>query len=113
LIADQASIASYLAPTPAPESTVPGDVGGFILAVDADFDAEDRDPDRAEESPGFDGSLRVLGSLLWDDLAALMAMQTQGLEELWGLAMDHPLKIYVGPVTGAQQRSWKSAGEAQ
>ncbi|KAL6857558.1 hypothetical protein ACO1O0_004998 [Amphichorda felina] len=89
LTADKAVIDSYLNPTPGQ--------GGFILAIDTDFDSNDVDSSRSDESPGYNGTLRILGSLLWDDVSALMLMQTQYLEELWPLAMNHPRQVYEGP----------------
>ncbi|KAK6822719.1 hypothetical protein PG987_014264 [Apiospora arundinis] len=87
-----------------------GDVGPFIKAVDAVFDRHDL-AFRSDESPGFDGTLRVLGSLVWDDVGALSLTQTQGLAELWPLAMEHPLEIYVGPVVQKQANAWRTMGK--
>jgi hypothetical protein len=108
LVADEASINSYVRPIPEPPARLlpSGDFGGFILAVDQDFDAT-KPREREEESPGYDGTLRVLGSVLWDDLSALVVLQTQHLEDLWPLALDHPLGVYVGPVVKKQVISWR------
>ncbi|KAJ8129940.1 hypothetical protein O1611_g3691 [Lasiodiplodia mahajangana] len=95
LMVDEASVASYLNPTT--ESSPPGDAGGFVCAVEADFDPA-QGPGRPDESPGYGGTLRVLGSLLWDDLSALIASHSQHLESLWPLAMNHPSHVYVGAV---------------
>ncbi|KAK7990882.1 hypothetical protein PG990_015162 [Apiospora arundinis] len=109
LVADEASVSSYL--NPAPGTSIPGgDVGPFIKAVDAVFDRHDL-AFRSDESPGFDGTLRVLGSLVWDDVGALSLTQTQGLAELWPLAMEHPLEIYVGPVVQKQANAWRTMGK--
>ncbi|KAK8117586.1 uncharacterized protein PG998_005867 [Apiospora kogelbergensis] len=109
LVADDASVASYL--TRAPQVSIPGgDVGPFIKAVDALFDPKDA-AFRSDESPGFDGTLRVLSSLVWDDMGALLLTQTQGLAELWPLAMEHPLEVYVGPVVEAQTEAWRNLGK--
>ncbi|KAI9166454.1 hypothetical protein HJFPF1_02556 [Paramyrothecium foliicola] len=108
LVADEASIDSYLKPLPTPPAGFlsPGDFGGFILAVDHGFDASEPQQ-REDESPGYQGTLRVLGSLLWDDLNAMLVMQTQHLEDLWPLAMYHPHSVYVGPVVKAQLTAWR------
>lgn len=74
---------------------------GFILAVDACFDLNDPDA-REDESPGYRGELRILSSLVWSDLYAMLAAQTQGPTELWPLAMQHPNNVYVGPVVQVQ-----------
>lgn len=96
-MADNASISSYSSPASEPVSPTAPCAGGFILAVDADFDPEEG-LGRAGESPGYEGTLKVRGSLLWDDLAALVATQTQHLSDLWPLALKHPQRVYVGPV---------------
>ncbi|KAH6611544.1 hypothetical protein Trco_001564 [Trichoderma cornu-damae] len=93
LAADEAVIDSYLRPSPQQQ-------GGFVVAIDVDYDPDDMDPERLEESPGYTGAVRVLGSLLWDDVGALAFMQTQYLFELWPLAMHHPEKVYEGPLGG-------------
>ncbi|KAK8076516.1 hypothetical protein PG994_003788 [Apiospora phragmitis] len=106
LVADEASVASYL--NTAPQVNISrGDVGPFIYAVDAFFNPNDP-TFRSDESPFFDGSLRVLGSLVWDDVGALLLTQTQGLAELWPLAMEHPLEVYVGPTVEAQTVAWRT-----
>jgi len=104
LVADQESTNSYLKPLS--ESFPPGETGGYILAVDATYDPNDTDRERPEESPGYDGTLRILGSVLWDDVSALRALQTQFLEDLWPLAMHHPLGVYTGAVTQVQKTEW-------
>jgi hypothetical protein len=96
LIADEASISSYLKPQH--ESAPPEDDGGFVCVVDADFDPAEG-LDRPEESPDYPGKFRVLGSLLWDDLSAVIASHTSSLASLWPLAMNHPDQIYTGPGT--------------
>ncbi|ATY67167.1 hypothetical protein A9K55_000010 [Cordyceps militaris] len=94
LVADKESIDSYLRPNA---------TAGHILAVEAGFDVDEADAERLSESPGYDGWLRLQGSLVWDDLSALMLMQTQFLMDLWPLAKDDPEKVYrhpLGPVRG-------------
>lgn len=88
--ADKGVIDSYLRPTP--------EQGGFIMAIDADFDPNEPDDERSEESPGYSGVVRVLGSILWDDLGALVKTQTQHLFDVWPLAMNHPDSVYQGPL---------------
>jgi len=91
--------------SPDPPGLMAGDSGGFLLAVDPDFDPEDPDA-RLDESPGFDGSMRILTSLLWDDWGVLDVMQVQTLSGLWPLAMHHPLTVYTGPVVDVQKEFW-------
>jgi hypothetical protein len=110
LVADEASIKSYIHPFP--ESSPPGDLCGFILWIDANLDPNE-ERKRADESPGYDGTLRILGSLLWEDFAALMVTQTQYDEDLWPLAMHHPLSVYVGPVVKVQRKVWSELENAR
>ncbi|OIW22770.1 hypothetical protein CONLIGDRAFT_555621, partial [Coniochaeta ligniaria NRRL 30616] len=90
LVADEHTVQSYM--DPLPESMPPGDNGGSILAVDADFDPSADD----NEWPGYDGTLRVLGSLLWDELSVFLLRGTYRLQEMWPLAMKHPWGVYTG-----------------
>lgn len=102
LVADGDVIRSYLKPGKVKE--------GFILAVDAKFDPRETTPD--EESPGYNGSMRVLGSLLWDDLGAMGLMQNQRLKDLWPLAFNNPSFIYEGPLPRSIMPSSASVAEA-
>jgi hypothetical protein len=89
-----------------------GDFGGFLTAVEANFDP-DNPGEHAEESPGFTGQMRVLGSLIWSDLYALAAAQTAYPEDLWPLAMNHPWQVYVGPYVDVQRKLWKKVVDMQ
>ena len=94
LVADKATIDSYLS----------ADEDGHILAIDVDFDGS-ADENRADETPGYEGWLRILGSLLWDDLGPLVLTQTQGLGELWPLSEPSSKRVYehpLGPTTSGQ-----------
>jgi hypothetical protein len=75
-----------------------GQQQGHVLAVDVSYDPSEADPDRAEESPGYEGWLRLLGSLLWDDLGPQLLMQSYHLAELWPMARSDPEKIYRNPL---------------
>jgi hypothetical protein len=106
LVVDYASVASY-ACQPVPDDMIPtGDFGGFVTAVEANFDPNDPG-DHAEESPGFTGRLRILGSLIWSDLYALAQAQAAYPEDLWPLATHHPWNVFVGPSVPAQRQAWK------
>lgn len=107
LLADDASIESYLKPIPTPPLGLVGDFGGFIVAVESSYDANEPN-DREDESPGYPGTIRILGSVLWDDLCALLSMQTLFLEDLWPLAMYHPFGVYTGAVGQKQSLAWRS-----
>lgn len=107
---DFSSYASYTFGSPFSSTLLPGDTGGFVTAVDVEFDPNDRGG-HAEESPHYPGQLRVLGNLVYPDLYAMLAAQTQGPEELWPLAMNHPELVYTGPTVKAQVDQWKKASK--
>ncbi|RDW78961.1 uncharacterized protein DSM5745_05813 [Aspergillus mulundensis] len=108
LAVDLASYTSYTSKTytPCSPDIPPGDFTGFILAIDPDFDPAEG-PDRPDETPGFFGQLRVLGSLLWGDLFGMLASQCAILEDLWPLALDHPDNVYAGPLVPLVTKAWR------
>lgn len=106
LVVDTASYDSYMHSSPFSQILLPGDTGGFVTAVDCDFDPNE-DRDRAEESPLWPGRLRILGNLVYPELYALLFAQMQDLEHFWPLAMNHPDLIYTGPTVKAQVDHWK------
>ncbi|RHZ62027.1 uncharacterized protein CDV56_108605 [Aspergillus thermomutatus] len=108
LVVDEPSVASYTGPSysAALPTTRNGEYAGFVLAVDADWDAAEG-PDRPDECPGYHGQMRILGSLVWGDLYAMHAAQSALLEDLWPLALDHPNTVYVGPVVPEEIRYWR------
>ncbi|KAH9906789.1 hypothetical protein F4778DRAFT_723352 [Xylariomycetidae sp. FL2044] len=99
LVADEASVASYLKSQS--ECSPSGDDENFICVVDAKTDPEKTLP-RPQETPGYGGTMRVLGSLLWDDVSAQVASYALWLDKLWPLAMNRPSQVYAGPVTQVQ-----------
>ncbi|KAJ5994618.1 hypothetical protein N7451_010342, partial [Penicillium sp. IBT 35674x] len=72
------------------------DFAGFVCAIKL-FDPKEG-ASRPEESPGYPGQMRVVGSLV--------ESQSAGLQELCPLAMHHPNKVYVGPIAPLQLCSW-------
>ncbi|RMJ16026.1 hypothetical protein CDV36_004322 [Fusarium kuroshium] len=86
LVIDEDVVKSYLNPVREREK--------FVLAVDPDFDPETKPEDR--RLPSYKGSVRVLGSILWDDLGALLVTQSILLDDTWALAMSHPHEVYEG-----------------
>ncbi|GFG17208.1 hypothetical protein IFM5058_08355 [Aspergillus udagawae] len=108
LVVDEPSVASYTSSSysAALLTTRDGDYAGFVLAVDAEWDPAEG-PDRPDESPGYHGQMRILGSLVWGDLYAMHASQSALLEDLWPLALDHPNTVYVGPVVPEEIRDWR------
>ncbi|KAF5693114.1 hypothetical protein FDENT_2256 [Fusarium denticulatum] len=85
LVIDESAMKSYLEPEPGKEK--------FVLAVDANYKPTNQEN---VESPGYKGTLRILGSLLWDELGALLVMQSAFLEHLWPMAMHDAEGIYRG-----------------
>ena len=109
LVADHASFSSYMGDTysAATELLLAGDFAGFVLAVDADYDPE-KGCGRPNESPGYHGQMRILGSLVWGDLYGMLSSQSALLEDLWPLALDHPNQVYVGPTVPRQIHDWRA-----
>ncbi|CAG7554698.1 unnamed protein product [Fusarium equiseti] len=85
LAIDKATMKSYLEPAPTKAK--------FVLAVDAKFDGTEATP----ESPGYKGTMRILGSLLWDELGAMLTTQGAFIQDLWPFAMSDAEKVYRGP----------------
>ncbi|RGP65874.1 hypothetical protein FLONG3_9006 [Fusarium longipes] len=86
LAIDKATIESYLE----------AKSSKFVLAVDAEYEGGEENV----ESPGYKGTMRILGSLLWDELSAMQTTQGVFLRNLWPYAMSDPDQIYRGPVVG-------------
>ncbi|KAJ0424988.1 hypothetical protein BJY00DRAFT_226868 [Aspergillus carlsbadensis] len=110
LAIDTASYASYTGTTytSATALVLPGDHSGFVLTVDADYDeAEGGARFRPDESPGYMGHMRMLGSLVWGELHAMLSGQSGILEELWPLAVEHPNLVYVGLTVPLEVMGWR------
>ncbi|KAJ5950621.1 uncharacterized protein N7479_009034 [Penicillium vulpinum] len=112
LVVDSASFASYTTDSysSATSRLTPGDFTGFLLAIDPEFDPE-KGISRPDESPGYSGQMRILGSLVWSDLYSLLSSQTSGLEDHWPLASEHPNMVYVGPTIPWQRFIWQKHSE--
>ncbi|KAH7014257.1 uncharacterized protein B0I36DRAFT_436315 [Microdochium trichocladiopsis] len=127
LFADEASIESYLNPVTTTTTAttanasgtasgatqpklLPGDVGGFILAVDVQFDPSAPPHEHSDESPEYAGEVRLRGSLLWDNVMPASILQSESIEDLWPMARVHPRKMYTGPVVKAQLAAWGAKG---
>ncbi|KAL4879942.1 hypothetical protein BJY04DRAFT_219747 [Aspergillus karnatakaensis] len=112
LAIDAASFTSYTTPnTTNPISnhdhdhSTPRTTHPFLLAIDPTFSSHEG-AYRPDESPGYNGIVRVTGRLVWGDLFATLATQSATLEEIWPLAMHHPDQVYVGPVIPLQLCGW-------
>ncbi|KAJ5188412.1 Major facilitator superfamily domain general substrate transporter [Penicillium cf. griseofulvum] len=112
LVVDSASFASYTTNSYSPVTSrfIPGDFAGFLLAIDPTFDPE-KGIERPDESPGYNGQMRILGSLVWSDLYSLLSAQTFLLEDYWPLASEHPNMVYVGPTIPWQRFIWQNHNE--
>ena len=112
LAVDSACFASYTTNTYSAVTSrlIPGDFAGFLLAVDPEFDP-DNGSEPSDESPGYDGQMRILGSLVWSDLYSLLLSQTADLEDYWPLASEHPNMVYVGPTIPWQRYIWQKHSE--
>ncbi len=110
LVVDAQSFTSYATP-PRPEKPLPkpfgpcyGDMGGHIRLVDtlqyspAMIDAT---------SPGYNGEMKVLSTLVLEELYPLLATHTVRPPELWPLARLHPREVYVGTTSAAQEGWWE------
>ncbi|SPJ72644.1 uncharacterized protein FTOL_02373 [Fusarium torulosum] len=85
LAIDETTMKSFLEPTINNQKSV--------LAVDVKYK-----PGQEEdvESPGYQGTLRILCSLLWDELGAMLVMQSTFPQGLWPMVTSNPEMIYVG-----------------
>ncbi|KAF2795788.1 hypothetical protein K505DRAFT_272672 [Melanomma pulvis-pyrius CBS 109.77] len=102
LVVDQHSYFSYKQPFS--ESVPPGDNGGHVRLVDT----IDYNPEMIRAtSPGFTGDLKILTSLVFDEVYPLLASYSQRPRELWPLARLHPRQVYVGPTVAIQERQWE------
>ncbi|KAL5341083.1 hypothetical protein BJX70DRAFT_396139 [Aspergillus crustosus] len=108
LAIDSSSYASYTGPTysAATGFVLPGDFTGFVVAIHAEYDPAEG-PERPDETPGYYGQMRILGSLVWGDLYAMLSSQSAILEDLWPLAMEHPNQVYIGPVVPSVLYGWR------
>ncbi|KAJ5135333.1 uncharacterized protein N7515_004611 [Penicillium bovifimosum] len=114
LVVDAASFASYTTDSYGPATSLlnPGDFTGFLLAVDGSFDPVEG-IERPDESPGYSGQMRILGSLIWGDLYSLLSSQTARLEDIWPLAIEHPNLVYVGPTIPLQRLAWREHNDTR
>ncbi|KAH6842482.1 hypothetical protein B0I37DRAFT_382030 [Chaetomium sp. MPI-CAGE-AT-0009] len=102
LVADRSSIDSHIHERVLPGQTLvdEADMGPFILVGRKEVDRPDR------ETRGFDGTVRVLGSVLLDDVWACLSLRNVDVEDMWNLATWHPSGVYVGPVVRSQVDGW-------
>ncbi|KAF2762044.1 hypothetical protein EJ05DRAFT_496920 [Pseudovirgaria hyperparasitica] len=105
LVADSCSVQSFMQPnTNEPDC----ECGPSILAIDTTWTAPAaHDILRLHIEAGYNGRLRVLAEVLWDDFAALLVSDAQRMVDLWPLAKHHPSKVYIGTVVQAHKILWQ------
>ncbi|KAF1952836.1 hypothetical protein CC80DRAFT_494984 [Byssothecium circinans] len=121
LVIDTESFSSYMNPfppslpatPPAPGTiTVPaqGDFAGFVKVIDT---SPYRPHVLAQQAPGYRNELKVLGTLVFDELYPLLASLTLRPRDLWMMACWHPMQVYVGLATASQEKGWRGVWEAR
>lgn len=102
LVADQNCIESYIHDFALPGQTLidEADLGPFILVGGKEVGRSGR-PTR-----GFDGTVKVLGSVLLDDVWPCLWWRHVDVQAMWNLATWHPSCVYVGPVVQSQVGGW-------
>jgi hypothetical protein len=112
LVVDSESFASYMTPSPShfqgERWTSHGDYGGFFKLIDT---ATYNPQLIAEQAPGYKNELKVLGSLVFDDLYPMVVSMVQRPRDLWLYAMWHPNMVYVGPCVERQEKEWSRVWE--
>tara|TARA_R110002003_G_scaffold130_8_gene12219 strand:- start:3517 stop:4935 length:1419 start_codon:yes stop_codon:yes gene_type:complete len=110
LVIDAQSYSSYAHPEPEQDRPPPpfgpcfGDRGGFVRLVDTvSYPQEMLD----ETSPGYKGEIKVLSSLVFEELYPVLATFAARPRALWPLARLHPREVYVGHTTAAQESWWE------
>ena len=104
-VIDTASYASYMDPPNAFQNRTPyGDYGGFLTLIDT---TTSHPQVIKEQAPGYKNKLRVLGTMVFDDVYPLIVSLAQRPRNLWTLAMAHPNQVYVGPTVAAQETDWE------
>ncbi|KAK0612227.1 hypothetical protein B0T14DRAFT_531820 [Immersiella caudata] len=103
LAADRSSIDSYIHELRMPGQTLvdEADLGPFILVGEKRFDGRSR-----RALAGFDGTVRVLGSTLIDDVWPTLWWTGITVDTLWDLAVLHPSRVYVGLLVQSQIEGW-------
>lgn len=110
LVIDEQSYRSHTQPEP--EEKCPplpfgpcfGDRGGHVRLVDTlEYNQQMLDA----ESPGYRGELKVLSSLVFEDLYPVLATMALRPSNLWPLARLHRREVYVGHTIPSQEAWWE------
>jgi hypothetical protein len=102
LVADQSCIDSNIHDFALPGQTLidRADMSPFILVGKKEMDGS------GHKAPGFDGTVRVLLSVLLNDVWPCLWWKHVDVEDMWNLATWHPSGVYVGPVVHSQVEGW-------
>jgi len=111
LVIDHQSYTSYTSPEPSPEKRQPlpfgpcfGNNGGHVRLIDTlEYDPEMIDA----TSPGYEGELKVLSSLVLTELYPVLASNVLRPPSLWVNARLHPKGVWVGHTTQSQDAWWE------
>ncbi|KAL5340772.1 hypothetical protein BJX70DRAFT_396471 [Aspergillus crustosus] len=110
LVVDHWSYRSYADPSFNDEfierSYNPGDFQGHVLAVQPEkYTSISQTPEGLQQ---FDGTVPLLGNLVWPDLYPRLLLRSTGLSDLWISAIMHPQKVYTALTVPVQRASWRS-----
>lgn len=113
LVVDKQAYASYVDP-PEEETRPPppygpgfGSNGGHVRLVDSTYDQLPQDLIDAV-SPGYKGEMKILSTLLLEELYPLLATLSIRPFGLWPCARLHPREVYVGTTDASQEGWWES-----
>lgn len=112
LVVDKQAYASHVDPPteevrpPPPYGPGFGCNGGHVRLVDATYDQLPQDMIDAL-SPGYKGEMKVLSSLLLEELYPLLATLSVRPFGLWPCARLHPREVYVGTTDASQEGWWE------
>lgn len=113
LVVDKQSYASYSTPQeeevrpPPPYGPCFGDNGGHVRLVDTAYEQLPRNL-IDQTAPGYKGEMKVLSTLVFEELYPLLATFSQRPHTLWPCARLHPREVYVGTSDSAQEGWWES-----
>jgi hypothetical protein len=108
LVIDSECFSSYTSPPPPlpllTDRKPHGDHGGYFKLIDTSpYSSKSIE----ETAPGYKWELRVLGSLVFEDVYPLVASLAQRPRDLWPYACLHPMQVYVGPTVPSQEKEWE------
>ncbi|KAG9187115.1 hypothetical protein G6011_04986 [Alternaria panax] len=112
LVVDKQAYASYVEPPmeevrpPPPYGPGFGCNGGHVRLVDGTFDELPQEIIDAL-APGYKGEIKVLSTLLLEEVYPLLATHAVRVFGLWPCARLHPREVYVGTTDAAQEGWWE------